>query len=477
MVRLALRIGLFVVLAAVIIGAAGGGLVYLFQQHFYFDPPKADYPKPSSALVAQRQDLDYFTKIMALDRSFRPDARAEAERRVEALDALPAALPLAKLHVALMQIMALADNGHTKMRVVIGDSMEPLLPVRVTRFAEGFYVMRAKTAYRDLLGGRVESIDGMPFDQVLKQLETLRGGKESFRRENAAYFVVDQDLLYGLGIARDPKRSEWTVRFPDGRTVTHILVAEQESDDIAPYGARWRSPEPLKGMGADWTAYRPRSGTLPESETDIDNLFTSRAVRGSCARYVRVEDIADTDGQKIQPFLSSTEGALKAHPPCAVILDLRGNGGGDYTNMWHFTHALPGLVAPGGRIVVLTDPMTFSAAITTTAFTKDAGGDKVTIVGEPVGDRLAFYAEGGSATLPNSKFSLSYETGKHDYAHLCTDLHDCFWLNWLYPVRVKTLEPDIAIAQRFSDWDTGHDLAFERAVALAGSRPASRPGS
>ena len=474
MARLALRIGLFVVIIAVVVGAAGGGLFYLFLQHFYFDPPKADYPKPSSALIAQRQDLDYFAKIMALDRSFRPESRAEAERRVAALEALPLALPLPKLHVALMQIMALADNGHTKVRVVVVGAKDQLLPVRVTRFAEGFYVMRAKTAYRDMLGGRVESIDGVPFDQLLRRLETLRGGKESFRRENAAYFIEDQDLLYGLGIAHDPTRSEWTVRFADGHRVTHVLEAEPESDDIAPYGTRWRSPDPLKGMGTEWAAYRPASGTVPESETEIDNLFTNRPVHGSCARYIRVEDIADTDGQKIQPFLMATEASLGAHPPCAVILDLRGNGGGDYTNMWHFTHALPGLLAPGGRIFVLTDPMTFSAAITTTAFTKDAGGDKVTIIGESIGDRLAFYAEGGGATLPNSKFSLSYETGKHDYAHPCTDVRDCFWLNWLYPVRVRTLEPDIAIPQRFRDWDAGHDLAFERAVALAGSHPEPR---
>jgi hypothetical protein len=48
-------------------------------------------------------------------------------------------------------------------------------------------------------------------------------------------------------------------------------------------------------------------------------------------------------------------------------------------------------------------------------------------------------------------------------------------LNWLYPVRVKTLEPDILIPYRFSDWDAGRDLAFERAVALAGAE--ARPGS
>ena len=250
--------------------------------------------------------------------------------------------------------------------------------------------------------------------------------------------------------------------------VTQVLTAYREKAGISvPYGPRWRSPEPLKEMGADWVAYAPASGTLPQSERDFDNHFLFAPVAGNCAAYMRVQDIVDTDGQKIEPFLKSTEAALRAHPPCAVIVDLRGNGGGDYTNMWHFTHALPGLIAPGGHIYVLTDAETFSAAITTTAFVKDAGGDKAVIVGEPVGDRMAFYAEGGNGTLPNSKFSLSYETGKHDYARTCWNPSYCFWLNWLYPVRVKSLQPDIYVPLRFSDWNAGRDAAFERAVTLA----------
>jgi len=36
-------------------------------------------------------------------------------------------------------------------------------------------------------------------------------------------------------------------------------------------------------------------------------------------------------------------------------------------------------------------------------------------------------------------------------------------------VRVKTLEPDIYIQSRFSDWNEGHDIAFERAVELSSS--------
>jgi hypothetical protein len=362
-----------------------------------------------------------------------------------------------------MQVMALADNGHSRMDPTASQGTL-LLPVRVTRFAEGFFVMRAAAPYRDLLGGRVESIDGMAFDRILSRLETLRGGTEGFRRENAAVFMVVQDLLYGVGVASEPSASVWTVRLPDGRLITHRLIAYPlRKGDELPNGGRWLSPEPARGAEAQWIAYRPASGAVPQTWRDFDDPFRLFPA-GNCVQVVRLQRIADTGGQRIAPFLARTAAALRAHPPCAVILDLRGDSGGDYTKTWHFTHALPGLPAPGGHIYVLTDSETFSAAITATAFTKDAGGDRVTIIGEPVGDRLSFFSEGGSACLPNVKICVQYQTGRHDYAHPCTDWQQCYWLNWFYPVRVKSLQPDVSVPLRFADWNAGHDAAFEQAL-------------
>jgi len=453
------------ILAAVLVV---GGLMLAFLSNFHHFAPRASYSPPTSALEAQRQDLDYFAKAMAFDRAFSPAARAEAEARVAALESLPEALPLPKLQVALMQVMALADNGHSRMEATATQGTL-ILPLRVTAFAEGFYVMRAAAPYRDMLGGRVDSIDGQAFDQILPQLETLRGGVEGFRRENAARFIVVQDLLYGLGVASDPRASTWTVRLPDGGLVTHRLDAYAlHKGDKLPYGNRWLSPEPTMGAEKDWIAYRPRSGELPETWRDVDNTFRLFPAAGSCAQVVRLQNIADTGGQKIAPFLAATEAALRAHPPCAVILDLRGNSGGDYTRIWRFAHALPGLLAPAGHIFILTDPLTFSAAITTTAFVKDAGGDRVTIIGEPVGDRLSFFSEGGKACLPNLKVCVYYQTGKHDYGHACNDWHECFWLNWFYPVRLKSLQPDIIVPLTFEDWNASRDAAYVLASDLAG---------
>jgi hypothetical protein len=87
-----------------------------------------------------------------------------------------------------------------------------------------------------------------------------------------------------------------------------------------------------------------------------------------------------------------------------------------------------------------------------------------------VGDRLDFWSEGGSGCLPHLKLCFHYTTGRHRYDGPCDDWRTCYWLNRLFPVRVKTLEPDVRADWTFADYKAGHDPAFDRALALVAPR-------
>lgn len=461
-----LRIGLWIGGGAAVIVALGAGLLYAMLLHFYPSPPKADYPHPASPLEAQRQDLDYFARLIALDRAFTPAARAEANRRIAALEKLPAPLDRPHFRIALMQIDALADNGHSK--VGYDDAANPKeLPVRVAIFSGGLYVMRATDENADLLGGRVVSVDGKPIDMVMARLETLRGGTPQWKKAYASMYLWMQDMLYGLGIAPDMSHSTWTVVAPSGETITRTLTAySAPKEEPYVYIKRWFSSEPLKGMTKGWRAYQP-DHPLPVTLRDYDKTFRRLRLPGSCTALIQFKSNDDENGESISEFIAATEADLSANKPCNVILDLRFDDGGNYMKTYAFANRLPDLVAPGGRIYLLTGPSTFSAGITTTAFVKQAGGERVTILGEPVGDRLQFLSEGGRACLPNIALCIAYETGKHDYQNPCTNLDICFWPNYWFAVRVKSLDPDKTITQSFEDWRAGRDPVFDRAVGLA----------
>jgi hypothetical protein len=468
LVRAALWLGGIVLVLVVL----GGGLLAAMFLHFYPAPPKADYPHPKTPLEAQRQDLDYFGKLLAYDRAFSPSARAEAVRRLEALQALDHALDHPHLRVALMQITALADNGHT--RLGYDDAAAPKeLPVRVTIFSDGLYVMRAMDENASLLGGRVVAIDGMPIDAVMSRLETLRGGTPGWRKGYASLYITMQDMLYGLGIAPDMDHSTWTVVTPSGATVTRTLSAYATPKD-EPYvmTKRWYSSEPLEGLTKGWRVYQP-GAPLPITLVDFDKAFRRLRLSHSCTMLVQLKENDDAGKQKLADFLAATEEDMKRHPPCNLIFDNRYNDGGNLTKSYWFGNRLPDLVAPGGRTYMITGPWTFSAGISTTTYVKQTGGDRVTILGEPVGDRLQFFSEGNRGCLPNYALCMSYQTGKHDYQHPCRDPDVCFWVNYVLFSRVKSIDPDETITLSFADWRKGRDPVFDRAVALA-SRNAAR---
>src|SRR6185503_12822956 len=114
-----------------------------------------------------------------------------------------------------------------------------------------------------------------------------------------------------------------------------------------------------------------------------------------------------------------------------LVLDMRLNGGGDLNNTRDFAETLPALVP--GRVFVLTSPWTFSAAISTVGYLKQKAPSRVTIVGETVGDRLVFFAEGR-------------------------------------PIAVPTLDPEIVAPWTIETYRNGRDPGME-AIATALSRP------
>jgi len=455
-----LAIGL-ILLAAVV----AAGFLVAMQHHFHPSAPQAQFPPAAGTLDAQRQDIRYFRRLIALDRSFAPTDRAEANRRLDALETLVTVLDRPHFRAALMQIDALTDNGHSRVENEPGAAPWEL-PVRVTGFSDGLYIMRATETNADLLGSRVTAIDGQSIDAVMAKLEQLRGGAPQWRRLHAAQSLVLQDLLYGMDVAPDLQHSNWTVETPVGATITRRLDAyAPPASEPAVFVTRWLSSEPLTGMEGQWRAVEPNRSP-PISWIDFGRAFRSLRLPGSCSEFVQLKANADQGAQRITDFLSSTESRLRQVHPCHVILDLRYDGGGDYLNTYRFARDLPKLIPPAGKIVVLTGPATFSAGISTAAFVKHAAPGRVVILGEPVGDRLQFFSEGGFACLPNYPLCVAYETGKHDYQHACNDWNDCFWLNYFFQFRVESLDPDEVIPFSFKDWRAGVDPVLERAITL-----------
>ena len=107
-----------------------------------------------------------------------------------------------------------------------------------------------------------------------------------------------------------------------------------------------------------------------------------------------------------------------------------------------------------------------AAAISTVAYLKQSAPDRVTIVGEIVGDRLDFHAEGPVFTLPNSGGAILYATERHDYRTGCRNIENCHGSVVRHPISVESLAPDIEAPWTIEAYRAGRDPGLD-AIAAA----------
>jgi hypothetical protein len=239
-------------------------------------------------------------------------------------------------------------------------------------------------------------------------------------------------------------------------------IAAEERDRSAWVSSSQRLLFPV-WEGAPLQSLITRADGLPVYLRHSSNLFSLEALpqRGL---YVGIGHNNDADEGPIEAFLQNVLARVQTEQPAYVVVDVRMNSGGDYTKTYAFAQTLP-QIANGAPIYALTSSWTFSAAITTVAALDSAGGDQVIIVGEPVGDRLDFWAEGGTFNLPNSFIQVHYASGRHVYDGPCRDRATCFWLNDRYPVLVQTLAPDILTPLTFDAYRALRDPALDAVLA------------
>lgn len=429
-------------------------------RRFQYGPPEPVPPVLDDPAAGRGADAAYFAAYPDLDRSYPPAARKEARRLAERLAAEAPRLSREQFVLRVAEIAALADNAHTAPDIVAFWKDTPRLPLRAYLFSDGLRVLRAKGPVEDLVGARIDAVDGRTVDELFRALARYHAGPDARRRHLLTAVLESPALLEAAGLARERRALTLSGVLADGTPFERRIEAE-ERGPAAPIANTCR------------LLFPPAAGTTPEGMTaalplparpaslaDGTRLFT-RATLADGALYVALGHNNDGDEEKIAPFLESVLAEIDRSRPSALVVDLRFDRGGDYTKTWAFAKALPARMPPGGRLWLLTSPWTFSAAITTAAALVEAGEGRVRIVGEPVGDRLEFWAEGGMMPLPNTRLQVYYAAGKHDYRRPCDDVDACFWLNALFPVRVDSLEPHVRAPWSFEDYRAGHDPALE----------------
>jgi hypothetical protein len=132
--------------------------------------------------------------------------------------------------------------------------------------------------------------------------------------------------------------------------------------------------------------------------------------------YFQLNRSVATPQEPLRAFEERLLAAIAAHRPRKLVIDLRFNTGGSLRALLPLFEALAKLPQSKerGRLFVVTGHPTYSAGVFHVAYLKATANP--VIVGEPIGDELDYWAEGGNVTLPNSRLILHYTDRFHAYS-------------------------------------------------------------
>ena len=146
-----------------------------------------------------------------------------------------------------------------------------------------------------------------------------------------------------------------------------------------------------------------------------------------------------------------------------IVLDLRFDEGGDYPAVREALRRLARRMGPDGRLVILTDDTTFSAAIIAAVLARHFAPGRTTVVGGKPGDRLAFWAEG----TPTRAATFAHPHRRVDgLPRLGAGMPGAALLLAEPLLRGGRGEPraQVAVQWRFADYRNGLDTVLLRAL-------------
>lgn len=293
--------------------------------------------------------------------------------------------------LSAMRLMALPDNGHT--RLIPNDAIS-VLPLRFVSIGTAVHLMGTAPEMR----GEVIAVNGTPVGQIEAAATSFLAGTPQRRRVIGPILLAWPYALARLGVSQKDGMTAYRVRTEAGQ-IADIKVEHTTTVPASTLYPRnehgWADPA--------WT---------PESFVEIEDW-------PGLGLSIVLPSFFDTGETALPNTISDAAEAVRACAHKSLLIDVRGNTGGDFLKTMPLIDAIA--ENANSQVAVLVDKFTFSAALVFVAILKHRLGPRLTLIGEEMGDALTFYAEGDVLDLPASGAAVRYSTAFHDWATGTTD--------------------------------------------------------
>ncbi|SPE39466.1 conserved exported hypothetical protein [Candidatus Sulfopaludibacter sp. SbA3] len=420
--------------------------------------------------ASRTEDLNYVVNIVAkADKFF--FATLDPTQFQQAAAALTAKVPTAtdaEFYVGLAQLVAMAGDMHTQIFLGTGNTPFLQFPLDLRWLDDGVFVVGAGSAYLNTLGTQIVAVEGMPVSQVVHQLgTTFAHSNDQYLHVEAESYLASQAILQALHIAPDAPTTAFTFQTLTGTQFT-LQLAPRGSAGIA-----MLDPPLAQGPWPDYLNYgNYYTGVLSNS------FFYSAPNKMLYAKYNTCEDLP---GAPVSAFDAGVLAALDANPVDTLVIDFRGNGGGDEYLLFPLGlglfERLPALVAnPNFRLYLAIDKGTFSSGMYDpmafvsgflTNYEKLPPADTngvFFVIGEPTSGKPVGYGDTVAFTLPGSGGTGQYSTDAVNQD------------NGVIP-NLPSFNPDIPISTRSTDWFARFDPVMAAILARSSGPPAPPSGT
>lgn len=361
---------------------------------------------------------------------------------------------------AFAEAVASLADPHT----VILDRYERfgLLPVSWEFFGDELRVMAARGAPEGVLGARVLTLDGIDIEEALERIRrVVPYSTGSGFLDSAPRYLRTPGLLVHVGVAAGPD---------------HVIVGV-EADDGRRRELRLERIHPSEARSSTW----PRVPPLPDAGLPLyrrrpDDSYWWELLPDEGVAYVRYRSSSPRADRGMGEIAAEVVDAVEGERAARVVVDIRGNGGGDPQLHLPLVQALASAseLARPGAILVLTDGSVRSAGIA--AVTELVRRTSAVVVGESVGDRASPTSDARPFTLPHSKLRLNVATllmGGDVTPGAVTGAGRS--RSEASGSAARGIPPDVAVTTTWEAWRGGDDPVLEAALAHRPRPPESAP--
>jgi len=399
----------------------------LYLKSFPPNPTKAEWVDDLNFLADQMETKhrDLFALV----------SKEKWVNTVEAIENQIPNLSSYEIVMELFRLSALPNDNHSFPFIMLPGFDLHSFPFQVYGFPEGWYIVEAGRAYKDLIGARIIKIGSENIADIYNKYPLLLAAENEYsRKERFTYMIMMSEWLAYHRIIDNVRQAVFTLEKKNGEEVTLSIDAEKFYPHFL-----WSSMFTIDND-------KPSVFTNPRKDFYHFKFFNE-----SKTLYVQFNQSVNQPGREtVDEFAHRIDSFASANDIERCVIDIRNNDGGDRV----FDELIRVLrtnknINRHDRLFVLTGRRTFSAAVM--FVTQLQLQTKAVLIGEPTGQGPIFFGSPTVIRLPNSKLEFVIST-RLTISGLPFDNRDAIF-------------PDVMVNYSYKDFIKGRDAALEAAIA------------